>query len=252
MNVQSYTILHYGQDYLSYALRSVYHSVDKLNIFYTPNPSHGHQVNISPVETKEELTQVAYAYDPDNKILWHDMLNVLDEGTQRDLAVRTLENDGADLIVVLDCDEIWHRKQLELILSDVWDGKTRNYLINMIHFWRSFNWACRDDGWPVRIIDLRMPINSDDVKYIEREMAQVYHFGYAVVDKVMRYKWQIHGHKNEMRHLWLNNIWGAQSSPTFDCHPTNDKGFWNAEWFNKEQLPEFMRDHPFYNLERIE
>jgi len=248
MNIQSYTIVHYGKDYLSYALRSVYHSVDQLNVFYTPNPSHGHQVDILPPETKEELMKAAFAYDPDNKVKWFDMLGMRHEGQQRDAALELCQSDGADLVVVVDCDEIWHRKQLELALSEVVERNQRNHLVNMIHFWRSFNWVCRDDGWPVRIIDLTAPNKA--VSYISREMAQVCHFGYAIRDAVMQYKWQIHGHKNELRFIWKNNLW-YHTAPK-DCHPTNDNGFWNTEPFDKSELPDFMREHPFYNLERIE
>jgi len=249
MNIQSYTIVHYGKDYLSYALKSVYHSVDQLNVFYTPNPSHGHQIDISPVETKEELVKAAFAYDPDNKVKWFDMSGMRHEGQQRDAALEFCQYNGADLVVVVDCDEIWHREQLELALSDAAEKSIRNHLVNMVHFWRSFNWVCRDDGWPVRIIDLRAPNRS--VAYIPREMAQVYHFGYAIVEKVMGYKMKIHGHKNELRPNWTEDYWRLQNSPVFDCHPTNDNGFWYTEPFDKSELPDFMRDHPFYNLERI-
>lgn len=246
MNIQSYTIVHYGKDYLSYALRSVYHSVDRLNVFYTPDPSHGHMTEAPPPESKNELMNAAFSYDPDNKIKWYDMLAVTHEGKQRDLALEHCQENGAELVVVVDCDEIWHKDQLELALSNAAEMSIRNHLVNMIHLWRSFNWACRDDGWPVRIIDLRAPNRA--VSYIPREVAQVYHFGYAVKDEIMKYKWLIHGHKNELRAEWINDIWAKVK--TNNCHPTNDN-FWNADTFNKEELPDFMKEHPFYNLEII-
>jgi hypothetical protein len=255
MKIHSLTILHYGKDYLSYALRSVYDSVNQLHIFYTPTPSHGHQTNIPPIETKEELMQAAYAYDPDNKIKWYDMLGVVDEGTQRDLALKTAEAAGAELVLVVDYDEIWPQSTLNNIFLDNWNkAKHRNYLINMVHFWRSFSWACYDNGWPVRII---MPSNEDiGDYYIPISRGKICHFGYATTDKVMNYKWQIHGHKNELRPNWFSTYWSAWP-PVENCHPTNgrneqDEPFWKPEPFGKEQLPEFMKSHPFYNLEKIE
>ena len=50
MKIVGYTIVHYGADYIGYAVRSVLPLVDKHNIFYTPHPSHGTQVNIPPVD----------------------------------------------------------------------------------------------------------------------------------------------------------------------------------------------------------
>ncbi len=252
MKIHSLTILHYGKDYLSYALRSVYHSVDKCHIFYTANPSHGHQTNFPPIETKEELMDAAFAYDPDNKVIWHDMLNVFNEGTQRDLALLAVRDAGAELVLVVDYDEIWPTSKVDEILSLEFPP-VRNHLINMIHFWRSFDWACYDNGWPVRLIDLRY---AEGTHYLPQEVVRVFHFGYATTNSVMDYKWQIHGHKNELRPNWFSTYWSAWP-PVENCHPTNGRNkngeaFWKPEPFDKEQLPDFMHMHPFWGLEKIE
>jgi hypothetical protein len=254
MKVHSLTILHYGKDYLSYALRSIYHNVDKLHIFYTPTPSHGHSVNTPPIETKEELIKAAYAYDPDNKIVWYDIVGVTHEGMQRDIALKTIEAAGAELVVVVDYDEVWGYGTLDELLCQVYDhGKARNNLVNMTHLWRSFNWCCKDEGWPVRIIDLRQ--DNNDTFYIPKEY-DVYHFGYAITNHVMQYKWKIHGHKNELRPDWFNDKWSRWPPPD-NCHPTNGrnengKPFWTPRLFDKLKLPVFMAEHPFFGLDKIE
>lgn len=254
MKVHSLTILHYGKDYLPYALRSVYDHVDTCHIFYTPNPSHGHQTDSLSIETKEELQQAASIYNPHQKVYWYDMLNAHQEGPQRDKALEVVQDAGAELVVVLDCDEVWPADTLALFLSEVWErGTTRNNLVNMIHFWRSFNWACSDNGWPVRIIDLRY---NDGTYYLPRTTGRIFHFGYAVKDRVMRYKWEIHGHKNELRPNWFQDKWRRWPPPD-NCHPTNGRNehgepFWSPKLFDKLQLPEFMRAHPFWGLDKIE
>lgn len=248
MRVHSYTILHYGRDYLPYALRSVYHSVDHLHVIYTPHPSHGHNVDVACPESRESLLQAALSYDPDDKIDWYDTRGLVTEGPQRDMAVNICQRAGAEMILVVDCDEVWPQRVLEQALEFAQrEDKARNWLINFTHFWRSFDYVCIDNNWPVRIIDLR---HKDGTGYIPADFGEIYHFGYAVRDEIMRYKWQIHGHKDEIRPGWWEK-WEAWP-PADDCHPTNGDNWWMPEPFDKRALPEFMREHQFYNVGRIE
>lgn len=249
MITHSYSVVHYGADYLSYALQSVYHSVDQLHVIYTPHPSHGHQTDVPPVESREQLHQAAFAYDPDNKVHWYDISNAYYEGQHRDKAVEVCQKAGADMVLVVDCDEIWHKDILDKALDYAWElNRARNWLINFTHFWRSFDWVCRDQGWPVRIIDLR---HRDGTGFIPAEFGEIYHFGYAVRNEIMAYKWRIHGHKDELRPDWLETKWQAWPPPE-DCHPTNERGFWNPVKFDKTELPVLMRAHPFWDKERID
>jgi len=248
MRVHSYTICHYGVSYLPYALRSVYDQVDQLHVVYTSHPSHGHRTDQPPPETREEIIKAAFAYDPQGKIRWYET-DIWQEGPQRDRAVQICQEAGAEMVLVVDCDEVWPYETLrqDLAFAQI-QNKARNWLVNMLHFWRSFNWACSDNNWPVRIIDLR---HKDSVGYLPQEFGRVWHFGYAVRDKIQKYKWQIHGHKDEGRPDWFEEKWDPWP-PAMDCHPTNDNNWWMPEPFDKALLPEFMREHPFHNLERIE
>lgn len=249
----AYCAIHYGRDYLPWSLRSIYDQVDRLNVLYTPHPSHGHRTDAQPPETRQQLLDAAYQYDPQGKIQWYDVENIWQEGQQRDYAVSVCERNGADLICVVDYDEIYHADTLQAMLDHVWQANNaRNWLINFSHAWRSFSYMCRDNNWPVRIIDTR---HSSGTGYIPKELGDIYHFGYAVTDKVMRYKWNVHGHKDELRPGWYEDKWLAWPPPD-DCHPTNGRneegiGWWNPEPFDKYLLPELMYNHPFFNLERI-
>jgi len=254
----SYTICHYGISYLPFSLRGVYDSVDELHVFYTPHPSHGHDAQVPPVETRQDILSSLMCppfwtgHKWNGKLAWHET-DFWQEGEQRNHAVKTLADTGAQLILIVDYDEIWHEDVLRSALSHVWEANSaREWRVNMVHLWRSFDYCCRDDAWPARIIDLR---HSSGVGYIPKELGEIFHFGYAVTDKVMFYKWSIHGHKDELRPDWLETKWAAWP-PVSDCHPTNGRksdgsGWWDPEPFDKGRLPGFMGEHLFYNLERI-
>lgn len=253
MKTVSATILHYGLDYLGWAIRSVYDVVDECCILYTPTPSHGHGTDAPPVETRTELMRAAVQFDHERKVHFYEIGNVIQENEHRNALINICKQSGADLVLVIDADEIWAEDVLRAALLHVWEmNSAREWRVNMVHLWRSFDYCCRDDAWPARIIDLR---HSSGVAYIPKELGEIYHFGYCVTDKVAYYKWLIHGHKDELRPDWLETKWAAWP-PVGDCHPTNGRkadgsGWWDPEPFDKGRLPGFMSEHPFYNLERI-
>lgn len=250
--ISSYTVLHYGRDYLPYALRSVAPVVDRSFVFFTPHASHGHSTDLPPIESRDEL-MVSIPADEWDKLTWVDTNDFWMEGQQRDFALR-VASEGADLCLVLDYDEVWHPDVLRNILNHVWqENKARQWLINFSHLWRSFNYICRDDAWPVRIIDTR---HKDGVAYVSRDFGPIYHLGYAITDKVMQYKLSCHGHKDELRPGWIENKWQAWP-PVEDCHPTNGRkdngeGWWDPEPFDRQQLPGVLHSHPYFNLERVD
>ncbi len=246
-------VCHYGRDYINSALRSVLPFVEQAHIFYTPHPSHGFRSPVRPIETKDQIQEEVQQLNS-SKIIWHDQEGILYEGKQRDNAVEIVKEAGADIIIVVDVDEVWQASVLKRALQIVEAGDVRNWRVNFTHLWRSFNHCCRDEGWPDRFIDLRQDVPGG-YGYIPTDTGDIFHFGYAVTDKVMRYKWAIHGHRQELRVGWLDNEW-QYKPPVENCHPTNStneegKGFWNTEPFDKEQLPEFMRSHLFWHLDKI-
>jgi len=251
--IMSYTICHYGVSYLEYALRSVYPIVDKSFVFFTPHPSHGHSSNLPPLETRDEI-MASIPSSEWNKLTWVDTNGFYQEGEQRNYAVQTLINEGASIILNVDYDEIWEQSNLDNSIKSVWDRNiTRNWLCNMLHFWRSFNFVCEDDGWPVRIIDTR---HTSGLNYLSPvEFGKVNHFGYAITSELLRYKMSLHGHKNEWRKDWYEKCW-LPWPPGNNVHPTNDlkengEGWWNPKPYDKNLLPDFMRSHKWYNEELI-
>lgn len=250
MRTNSLTILHYGSSYLDYSLRSVSPLVEHSFIIYSPHPSHGHSSNLSPIETREELMASITDW---SKIIWIDTKNFWQEGQHRGYALAVASQD-ADLVLTVDYDEIWYQDVLQAVLEYVWQqNKARHWLVNMLHFWRSFGYVCQDDNWPVRIFDLR---HSSGVAYLPKELGDILHFGYAISTDVLKYKMSCHGHRDELRPNWFEEKWQAWP-PVDDCHPTNGRkengeGWWNPQPFDKWQLPSILHSHKWFGVDKIE
>jgi hypothetical protein len=119
----------------------------------------------------------------------------------------------------------------------------------MVHHWRSFNYVCHDTSWPVRAF-----ANGGErtASYALGEFSGViYHFGYARSVADTRYKVETSAHKGEWRPGWLDDVFLNFPNRLNDLHPVVHD-MWNAESFDKLKLPEFMRDHPYYDLEVID
>lgn len=251
--VSSYTIAHYGRDFIGYSLKSVHELVDRLYVFYTPHPSHGHRVDVLPIESRDDIMRAIVDANLPTSVSWAET-DIWHEGQQRDYALSVSSQDSS-LVLVVDYDEIWPYTTLKNVLDYVWQANAaRNWLLNFAgHFWRSFNWVCHDNNWPVRVIDTR---HSEGVGYIPTELGPVWHFGYAISDATLRYKLSIHGHKNELRPNWYEDKWQAWP-PVDDCHPTNGRndegiGWWNPKPFDKRELPYVLHSHPWFNVDKIE
>ena len=76
---------------------------------------------------------------------------------------------------------------------------------------------------------------------------KIYHFGTCQSKKTMEYKYLCHGHKNELRSDWLNEVYykWTPENQIQNLHPVAH-GLWNAEAFDKTALPDSIKAHPNY------
>lgn len=234
----AYYPLHYGSDYLAHSIMSIYDFMDKIYILYTDTPSHGHGTTMPNPDSREKLKAAAFSHDPAKKIIWHEG-HWTHEGQQRD-TIFSLAKD-ADYVFAVDSDEIWYPETITDALKKAESSGVRTHCIRMLTLWRSFNWACKDEMQPVRVI---CPKRAGGVSYLE---GRVLHFGYARTVEEVRYKMSCHGHKGEWRSDWFDKYKNWPASGNKDLHPTC-VNTWNAEPFDKTTLPAFMRSHPYYNL----
>jgi len=236
-NIVGLTALHYGKEYLYYAVKSVADVVDRHIILYTPTPSFGFQTDMVCPDTREEL-QACVSSFPHIEWIEGQWGN---EWQHREAIGLYLDNRD-EFLVTVDADEVWGEGALERCLEECTEYENR--VAGFVHLWRSFDWACIDPLTPTRVINRR--VERGGYKYPH---ATIFHFGYAVSVETMIYKWAIHGHKAELREGWMDRYIHWQKGQK-DVHPANDN-WWNPGHYDKEMMPEFMKGHPYWSLELI-
>lgn len=251
MKITAYCALHYGAEWLEWAIRSVADLVDEYHLFYTPHPSHGHKTGMSipEGESKEVLKSIADIFP---NTVWHDVDQFWREGDHRDYCERYLTEQGSDLIIWNDADEVWDIDELSEHIEHAWYNPYKYYRVHALHFWCGVNWVCRDECMPVRLIKP----SGDGEGYIPG--LGFYHFGYAQSAMLVLYKSKIHGHKNEWRRNWWSIYRDWEPGMEVECgvHPTNacddnGKPFWTPEDFDRFDIEYLIGDHPYFSDERV-
>lgn len=251
MKISAYYALHYGREWLEWSLRSVRPFVDDLYILYTDHPSHGHDTQSRCPDTKEELFYIAEPFSP----IWIDLpASIKDEGSYRQYAVDRLWQDGADIILAPDADEIWDADELSELIDCANTLPFKRIGTGVKgHFWKSVNWICCDPCVPIRLLKKDGIL---EVGYLSD--LGFWHFGYAQSLVTVLYKSRIHGHKSEFRQEWpkLFHDWTpqTQNDPLFRCgvHPTNGcdadgRPFWSPRQFDRQKIAHLIGDHPYFN-----
>lgn len=248
MKIVVQCILHYGREWLFHSMRSVRPFVDEIRVFYTPQPSFfvpGQRTPGPCPEHRSELYAIAEQFDA----IW-DERRYRSEGQHRDYARGICAAAGADIILVVDADELWLPEHLKWMLEYVQTQDPCIWRVNMIHFWRSLGWVCRDGMWPERIfMPKRLPASVDC--YLPDDKCQPLHMGYAQSPDIIRYKMSIHAHWYELRSGWFEKKFMTWKPGMIDVHPTG-VDTWAPEPFDKSLIEDLVGDHPYYHLEIIE
>lgn len=243
MRTIAYIPLMYGAEYLSCAIQSIHHHVEEIHIVYTDKPSQGYRTNIPCPETEEQLKQIAFAAS--DKIIWHKS-NFNNEGEHRSYIMKYTA--GFDLCLTVDADEVVEEISLRYALQFAMQSDKRYLGINgFLNFWRSFNFVCVDEFRPVRIINLRNPSGQGEIPLT------IYHFSCAQREEIVRYKWNVSGHKTELRPGWIDDIylaWTPENRIT-TLHPVALNIWSEATAFDKNTLPECLKGHVNFNKELI-
>ncbi len=243
MKTIAYSAVHYGASFLGASIRSIIDHVDAYYVLYSPQGSHGTRISEPCPESREQLYAIARQAAGD-KLLWVDG-TWTQEGQQRESILKICPD--ADVIVVLDADEIYPDGLVPELIAQTSAWGKRAIRVPMVHFFRSFYRAViHDPAYPPRIIYPR--IKDGEATAQCRPIA---HMGYAQPTPIVKYKLKIHGHRAELRTDidWFKERWLVNAQQ--DCHVVGSQ-YWNPEPVNPwNYLPEWMQDHPFAYLEVI-
>ena len=241
MKAIAYYPLHYGREWLYWSLRAVLQAVDEVIILYTKTPSFGKLTSVECPDSQQQLHNIADQFDDVSFYTYVSQHG--DEGKHRTVAENMCKRAGADVIVAVDADEIWDPVNLRNTIEFAVDYGASTYRVPFRHFWRSAHWLCDDGALPLRITNVNG--NGGDL-HMTPMFGYVNHFGYAVSLAIMRYKWLIHGHLDELREGWLDNTFRKFGPNQQDVHPTN-VNYWNARQFDITELQHLIGDHPYFH-----
>lgn len=246
MQVIGYIPLHYGAEYLESCIKSMADFVDKIIVIYAPNPSQGFNRGETCPETEKELRDIALGSS--NKVNWCS-LNFCTEGEHRNYIYQF--TDGYDLVFTLDADEIVEPLDVEKAFRMACDNENRYIGISgFVHFWRSFNHICTDGYMPVRITNLKRSGQGQSDSTVS---LRIYHFSCAQSEKIIRYKWGVSGHSPELRPGWIDYVlygWTPENDMNL-LHPVSLDIWGRAEPFDKNTLPDILKNHPNFNTKLI-
>lgn len=238
--VIAYIPLFYGSCYLKEAIQSVAPFVDKIMVFYTDRPSYGFGTEITCPDTEEKLRNIAESES--DKIQWVKG-QWSTEGEHREEILKY--SNGYDVILTFDADEVFNQDDLPVALENVSRGTSRYWGVEgYINFWKTFDWEVKDFFRPIRFINLK------EGNFGQSEVHQtIYHFSCCQSDEIMNFKYEVHGHKNEISCDWLRDkyyAWTPENKITF-LHPSSQQVWGDAFAYDKTQLPQSLKNHANYN-----
>lgn len=242
--------LHYGSDFMRESLLSIRDFVDKMFICYSVLPSQGHGTDHPNPDKEEDLRKIAEEVLGD-KLIWETRPSFDFEGKHRNERYRYSEN--YDIIFSLDADEVLESADVPAALDYCMNSPARYMGIDgFVHFWRSLSWHFTDHFKPVRLE--RVKANNEDQDHGCR--MRVYHFSYAQRAEILEYKMKVSGHLDEFKPNYLQEKWYAwtpdKAEEILYLHPTSN-GIWGRAFpFDKNSLPEILKQHKYFNVEVIQ
>ena len=241
--------LHYGKAYLREALASIKDHVDEIVVFYSSRPSHGTTTNLICPDSSDELRAITEGQGGK----WNMISGIHAENHHRQQYERYASNNGFDQILIVDSDEIHISEKVPELLAEAAKQDVKRIGVmgsQWVTLYRSFNEYVTDGFAPIRVLNMKKPEGTVNI-----DKGFIYHMGYCITDELMRYKISCHGHRAdfEKNRGWMVDKWlKYKSGQTQDLHPATEAYWIEAHPFDKTTLPQLLKDHPYYNLDRVQ
>jgi len=264
-------------DYLNDAIKSVYDAVNQIIIVEGAVKGNEKYANVdghSTDGTYELLTNIdSELYDPDDKIeviirkdsrLWHDKIEM-----QNVIAERVTSN----FYVKVDADEIWDVEVLRKVIMFLSNSPYDIIRMPFLHLWTSFDKVAKDAGgkWSTKhprvwrwkktfrhtksfnhFVDTgndNRIVMSPNFSEYEWNDGVIYHFGYARSIKMVEQKLRYYKNRNIERVVKINLYKEWKNLNDF-TQPTQEVRSW-AEYYDKNTLPEIMKEHIYFSVDDI-
>jgi len=230
--------IHYGAEYLEACLLSIRDHVDKMHVAYSRNSSHSFRTKEPCPDNELEIYAICQKVLAD-KLIWTAEDRYANEGTHRN--ERYKFSKGYEIIISIDADEVF--EGIPAAINYVEAHNERYFgITGYLNFWRSFDFVNRDGFAPIRIERVNAPNQLQNLSC----PLTVYHFSTCQRVDTIRYKNKVFGHASEIRPRWLEDVYLAWTpeSRTKVLHPVSLQIWGDAESFDKNTLPEILKQHP--------
>lgn len=254
-------VVHYGQDYLEYSIRSIYDHVDKI---------------IISVGLKSWSYKGSKPID-ENFLKWildlpkkYEKIQIITgewskDEDQRNDTIQYVKD--FDYYFLLDYDEIYDPVNLDGFYDFAEDHKEFSvFRIPFLNFWRSFGYVIQEEVFsPVQRffrIGRRFKFKLSCISSYKRrvqvdvpsDICCCYHFSYAKTVEEISYKINTWMHAPDISANWLERFVDWNGNRTMkNLYPLRgQEQIWKkAMEFDKNRLPFLLQSHPYYSLDVI-
>ena len=272
----------YNEDeYIGYSIRSIYDVVDRIYVLLGEVPYSAYNPKARELYTQadrtEAIVQELAKRCPKIRLIkgrWDSEIE------HRNAGVALCRGDKLDYYFLVDGDEVYRQDHLANLLEEIRQHpRAGQFIIKCDIFWRGFKYRIPADDlswmprrlfklsgwsqlgksplalpWPARFIGNNKTNSVGSVYHIEPSRVRFYHFSYARQPKKMEEKLRTFSHAHEIAPDWYERVWlGWKANRALtNLNPVDPPKFPRIVTQPADDLPEVMREHPYYAMDVIE
>lgn len=281
MTIAAVYCVHNEEEYIAWSIRSVADAVDHVFVLLGEAPytayNRSARAHFSRPDRTGALVEELAQTMPKVRLIrgtWDSELE------HRNAGARLCRRAGARYFFLVDGDEVYRRDHLDNLRAEIAaHPEAGQFIIKCETFWRSFRyripaselawmprrvfkltWWSRlgknapiPVPWPARFTGNNKTNSWGTVHHISPERVVFYHFSYARHPQKMREKLQTFSHAHEIPGGWYERVWlaWAENRDMTNLNPVDPAKFPRVVYQDPADLPEVLREHPYYAQEVI-